>query len=239
MLFTQGFGTRRECAGLIASGWVAIDGATCRDPEREIEPHGLAFAVRGELWTYHERAVLVMNKPTGHECSQKPKHHPSVYSLLPPPLRGRGVQAVGRLDEDTTGVLLFTDDGALIHRLTSPKHHVPKVYEVMAKHALDDAQLARLREGVVLDDDPASVRAAAVERTGDATLRLTLTEGKYHQVKRMIAAVGNRCVGLHRSAIGGLVLDAALAPGQWRWLCPTERRLVQAPEVGSPASAAR
>ena len=84
-----------------------------------------------------QRAFLVMNKPAGYECSQKPKHHPSVYSLLPGPLRGRGVQAIGRLDEDTTGVLLFTDDGTLIHRLTSPKHHVPKVYEVGCKHPVD------------------------------------------------------------------------------------------------------
>jgi len=221
MLFTQGFGTRRECAGLIASGWVAIDGATCRDPEREIEPHGLAFAVRGELWTYHERAVLVMNKPTGHECSQKPKHHPSVYSLLPPPLRGRGVQAVGRLDEDTTGVLLFTDDGALIHRLTSPKHHVPKVYEVGCRHAVDAQQVERLREGVLLHDENESVRAAACEPTGPAALRLTLVEGKYHQVKRMIAAVGNRVETLVRSDFGGIRVDA-LAPGAWRWLSDEE-----------------
>jgi 16S rRNA pseudouridine516 synthase len=159
-------------------------------------------------------------------------------TLLPVPLRTRakgGVQAVGRLDVDTTGALLLTDDGPLLHRLTSPKHHVPKVYEVTAKHPLDDAQLARLHEGVVLDDDPAPVRAAAVERTGETTLRLTLTEGKYHQVTRMIAAAGHRCVALHRSAIGGLALDASLAPGQWRWLGPAERRLLEAPGGGRSA----
>ena len=225
MLFTQGFGTRRECAGLIASGWVAIEGAPCRDPEREIEPRGLDFAVRGERWTYHERAVLVMNKPGGHECSQKPKHHPSVYSLLPGPLRERGVQAIGRLDEDTTGVLLFTDDGALIHRLTSPKHHVPKVYEIGCRHPVDALQVARLREGVLLHDENESVRAAACESTGPATLRLTLVEGKYHQVKRMIAAAGNRVETLARSDFGGIRADA-LAPGAWRWLNDEEVAMV-------------
>jgi len=243
LLFSQGFGTRRGCEALLLGGRVRHAGRGVEDPDEEVAPaEGFEFEVEGRCWPYHEHALLLLHKPAGYECSQRPGAAPSVMTLLPAPLRTRGkggVQAVGRLDVDTTGALLLTDDGPLLHRLTSPKHHVPKVYEVMAKHALDDAQLARLREGVVLDDDPAPMRAAAVERTGDATLRLTLTEGKYHQVKRMIAAVGNRCVGLHRSAIGGLVLDAALAPGQWRWLCPTERRLVQAPEVGSPASAPR
>jgi 16S rRNA pseudouridine516 synthase len=120
----------------------------------------------------------MLHKPAGYECSQKPRHHPSVMSLLAAPLRARGVQPIGRLDEDTTGLLLLTDDGALIHRLTSPKHHVPKVYEVGCKHPVDDGQLARLRAGVVLDDDPAPVRAAAAERTGENSLALTLTEGR-------------------------------------------------------------
>ena len=217
LLFTQGFGSRRECAGLIAAGAVAIHGRVRDDPHEELEADGLVFSVRGEAWSYRERAVLAMNKPAGHECSQKPRHHPSVYSLLPAPLRRRGVQAIGRLDADTTGVLLFTDDGTLIHRLTSPKHHVPKVYEVRCAHPVDAAQLARLREGVVLHDDPAAVRAQACEATGESTLRLTLTEGKYHQVKRMVAAAGNRVESLHRSAFGAARTDD-LAPGAWRWI---------------------
>ena len=225
MLFSQGFGTRRECAGLVAAGWVTIDGHACRDPEQEFEPGGLTFVVRGERWTYHERAVLVMNKPAGHECSQKPKHHPSVHSLLPAPLRRRGVQAIGRLDEDTTGVLLFTDDGALIHRLTSPKHHVPKVYVVGCKHPVTAEQVERLREGVLLHDENETMRATACEQTGPATLRLTLVEGKYHQVKRMIAAVGNRVETLARSDFGGIRADA-LAPGAWRWLSDEEVAIV-------------
>ena len=150
--------------------------------------------------------------------SQKPKHHPSVLSLLPAPLRTRGVQPVGRLDEDTTGLLLLTDDGKFIHRMSSPRHHVPKVYEVTVKHPLDGQQVSRLLAGVVLDDDPKPVAAAACEAVGPTHLRLTLTEGKYHQVKRMVAAAGNRVEALHRSAFGALVLPADLAPGQWRWV---------------------
>jgi 16S rRNA pseudouridine516 synthase len=125
---------------------------------------------------------------------------------------------VGRLDQDTTGLLLLSDDGAFIHRMNSPRHHVPKVYEVTTRHALDEQQLARLRAGVVLMDDPQPVRAAACEAVTERHLRLTLTEGKYHQVKRMLAAVGNRAEALHRSRIGALQLPADLAPGQWRWL---------------------
>ena len=221
LLFSQGFGTRRECAGLIASGWVTVDGAICREPDRQVDPHGLGFSVRGEPWTYHERALLAMNKPAGYECSQKPRHHPSVYALLPAPLRRRGVQAIGRLDEDTTGVLLFSDDGTLIHRLTSPKHHVPKVYEVGCRHPIDPALVERLREGVLLHDENESVRAAACEATGPTTLRLTLVEGRYHQVKRMIAAAGNRVESLARSDFGGVRVDA-LASGAWRWLSDEE-----------------
>ena len=225
LLFTQGFGTRRECAGLIDAELVAIEGVVCSEADREVAPEGLNFSVRGEPWTYQERAFLVLNKPTGYECSQKPKHHASVYSLLPPPLRQRGVQAIGRLDEDTTGVLLFTDDGALIHRLTSPRHHVAKVYEVTCKHPVDAAQVEHLKRGVLLHDENETVCAAACVATGPASLRLTLVEGKYHQVKRMVAAAGNRVEALDRSDFGGVRVEA-LAPGAWRWLSDAEGRAV-------------
>jgi 16S rRNA pseudouridine516 synthase len=223
ILFSQGFGARRECEGLIASGHVSIDGRRIDNPFEDLATDGLVFTVRGEPWPFHEKALIVMNKPRGHECSQKPKHHPSVYSLLPPPLRIRDVQSVGRLDEDTTGLLLFTDDGALIHRWTSPKKHVRKVYEVGCKHPVTAEQVERLLAGVKLVDDPATVAAAAAELTGERAdglhgLRLTLTDGKYHQVKRMLAAVSNRVEMLHRSGFGALMLPADLAPGAWRWL---------------------
>jgi 16S rRNA pseudouridine516 synthase len=218
LLFSQGFGTRRDCAGLVQAGRVAIAGATADDPWAEVDPQGLVFQVEGTAWPYRERALIAMNKPAGHECSQKPKHHPSVYSLLPAPLRRRDMQAIGRLDEDTTGLLLLTDDGQLIHRWTSPKLHLPKVYEVTCKHAVEPAQVESLLAGVTLIDDPRPVRAAACEATGSHALRLTLTEGKYHQVKRMLAAVGNRVEGLHRSTFGACALPPELAPGAWCWL---------------------
>lgn len=226
LLFTQGFGTRRECAGLVAAGRVRVAGRAVDDPFEEVAAaHGaFEFEVDGRTWPYLEKALVLLHKPAGYECSQKPRHHPSVLMLLPPPLRTRGVQPVGRLDEDTTGLLLLTDDGTLIHRLTSPKKVVPKVYEATTKHPATEAQAQALRDGVRLHGEPGDppggvpARAAACEAAGDHLLRITLTEGKYHQVKRMVAAVGNRVEGLHRSQIGGLVLPADLLPGQWRWL---------------------
>jgi 16S rRNA pseudouridine516 synthase len=222
ILYSQGFGARRECEGLIAAGLVSVHAEVCDDPFREFVPAGLRFTVQGVEWPYFEKALVLLHKPAGYECSQKPKHHPSVMTLLPGPLRRREVQPIGRLDEDTTGLLLLTDDGALIHRLTSPKKHVPKVYEVGCKHAVAADQIARLLAGVVLDDSPVPVRAAGCEPIGEAGLRLTLLEGKYHQVKRMVAAVGNRVETLHRSAFGELALPADLPSGQWRWLAGPE-----------------
>lgn len=217
VLFSQGFGTRRECAGLITAGLVRHQGSVVVD-DGDVGTAGLIFEVEGQAWSFQERALIVMHKPAGYECSLKPSAWPGVHTLLPMPLRRRGVQPVGRLDQDTTGLLLLTDDGALLHKLTSPKHHVPKVYDVTAKHPVTQAQIDALLAGVVLDDDPSAVRADAAELMAGGTLRLTLVQGKYHQVKRMLAAVGNRVEALHRSAMGRLTLPADLAAGQWRWL---------------------
>ena len=235
ILYTQGFGTRRVCAGLVQQGFVTVGGSVVRDPSTDLPANddqpleGMAFTVQGTPWEYHEKAYLILHKPAGTECSQKPSTYPSIYTLLPSPLRLRpnkgavqGVQAIGRLDQDTTGLLLLTDDGQFIHRMGSPKHHVPKVYEVTTKHPVDDGQVAKLLAGVVLDDDPKPVCAAACEAVDSLHLRLTLTEGKYHQVKRMLAAVGNRVEALHRSRIGGLELSSDLPLGQWRWLTHDE-----------------
>jgi 16S rRNA pseudouridine516 synthase len=218
ILFSQGIGTRRVCAGMVEAGLVRLGERTLDNPNEDLPTEGLVLTVEGKPWPYHEKALILLHKPAGYECSQKPKHHPSVMTLLPPPLRNRGVQPIGRLDEDTTGLLLLTEDGGLIHKLTSPKHHVPKVYEVGCKHPLDASQVERLLAGVVLDDDPAPVRAAACEAVSEHHLRLTLTEGKYHQVKRMVAAVGNRVETLHRSQFGHLSIPAGLAAGQWCWV---------------------
>jgi 16S rRNA pseudouridine516 synthase len=234
-LVSQGFGTRRDCEGLVGLGLVELDGVRLDDPYEEVDVEGRTFTVDGKRWPFREKAIIALNKPAHTECSKKPKHHPSVYALLPAPLLRRDVQSIGRLDEDSTGLLLFTDDGQLLHRWTSPKHHVPKVYDVGCKHPVSDEQLARLLAGVVLLDDPKPVAALAAEHWDGAPaglhgVRLTLAEGKYHQVKRMMAAVSNRVESLHRSRFGAFALPADLPVGAWCW--------VDGPEAIVPPAAA-
>ncbi|HMV21279.1 MAG: pseudouridine synthase [Betaproteobacteria bacterium] len=218
LLQRQGFGTRKGCRALVRQGRVALAGQTCDDPFVEVDTDGLVFSVDGTVWRWQESATVILNKPAGYECSQRPRHHPSVLELLPGPLRERGVQPVGRLDEDTTGLLIVTDDGSLNHRLSSPRKKLPKVYVATTADPLDAIQVERLLAGVVLNDDPEPVAAAGAEIVAPNRLRLTLTQGKYHQVKRMIGAAGNRVVALHRESIGGLSLPPDLPPGAWRWL---------------------
>ncbi|MDD5366543.1 MAG: 16S rRNA pseudouridine(516) synthase [Gallionellaceae bacterium] len=222
ILQSQGFGNRKACRALVRARRVAVGGETLLDPFAESTLAGLVLQVDGVDWPYREKAYLMLNKPTGHECSRAPRHHPSVLSLLPEPLRNRDVQPVGRLDEDTTGLLLLSDDGQFIHRLISPKHKVAKVYEVTAKHPVDDGQIAALLAGVQLHDEPEAITAAACTRISERVIHLSLTEGKYHQVKRMLAAAGNRVEALKRIAIGPLKLPEDLPEGGWRWLEESE-----------------
>lgn len=221
ILFAQGFGERRVCDGLVLNGLVQVEGVVVDDPDAAFPEDRLNLVVDGMPWVTHVKALIMLHKPAGYECSLKPGAWPGVHNLLPVPLRRRGLQPVGRLDQDTTGLLLLTDDGPLLHKLTSPKHHVPKIYEVTCKHPVTPAMCEKLLKGVVLDDDPTPVLADAAEAIGEGEtlhLRLTLLQGKYHQVKRMVAAVSNRVEGLHRSQIGRLTLPDDLAPGQWRWI---------------------
>jgi len=227
ILQSQGFGSRKECRQIIRDGRVLVAGEMIDDPSAELAVDGLNFEVDGEAWNYHDRVYVMIHKPSGYECSRAPKHHPSVLSLLPPPLVKRGVQTVGRLDEDTSGLLLCTDDGEFIHRLISPKYKVPKVYSVTTKHPIADAQLAALQQGVLLHDAPEPVAAHACRRMDERLLEMTLMEGRYHQVKRMVAAAGNRVEALARVAVGGLLLPADLAPGGWRWLAATDLELIE------------
>jgi 16S rRNA pseudouridine516 synthase len=238
ILYSQGFGSRRECAAILARGEVQVDAQTVTEPDAEFNTEGLSFKVKGVPWPFHAQALLMLHKPAGYECSRQPQQHASVLSLLPGPLRQRDVQPVGRLDQDTTGLLLLTDDGQLIHRLTSPKHHVQKVYEVSTKHAVTAEQVAQLLAGVVLHDDPKPALATTCEQSGECRLRMTLTDGRYHQVKRMLAAVGNRVEGLHRSMFGSLQLPADLASGHWRWLTAAERAALSARPAPAQAAAA-
>jgi len=217
-LQSQGFGTRKHCVARVRAGEVAVNGVVCDNPEAQVDPAQLELTLDGVTWPYREKVYVLMHKPAGYECSHHPSHHSSVFALLPPHLLQRGVQCVGRLDQDSTGLLLFSDDGQFIHRMTSPKKNVAKVYRAVCADPVSDAMLEALRSGVQLNDEPAPIAALACERLDETSLRLTLSEGKYHQVKRMIGATGNRVEALHREAIGHFVLPESLSPAGWCWL---------------------
>ena len=229
ILFSQGFGTRRYCSDLVYADLVEVNGVLADDPEIKMDPEGLVLRVEGIDWAYHEKAYIAFNKPANYECSHKTKHHPSVYSLLPKPLIERGVQCVGRLDQDTTGLLLLSDDGQFIHRMTTPKKNIGKVYEITAAEPITQKQIDHLLGGVVLDDDPSPCFAKACVLMDERRLAMTIVEGRYHQVKRMLAAVGNHVALLHRSSIGAYAMATDLKEGQWRWINPHEMTLLAQP----------
>lgn len=223
LLQQQGFGSRKECRQLIEYGWVTLDGEVVEDWRLPVEPATLGrLAVDGQEWPLlPERLYVMLHKPAGYETSHKPIHHPSVYTLLPTQLRNRDISAVGRLDADTTGLLLFTTDGPFVHAMTSPKKQVPKYYRVTTRHPVDEALLDRLREGVLLHDENETLAADDVRQLDSHVLMMAITQGKYHQVKRMVAAAGNRVEQLHREALGKVTLGD-LALGQWRLLTTEE-----------------
>lgn len=218
ILQQQGFGTRAYCTALIETGDVPINGEFCDDPDAIFELDGLHWEIDGRVWPYREFMYVLMNKPAGVECSQKPKHHKSVLTLLPSNLRERDVQCVGRLDVDTTGLLLLSDDGQFIHKNTSPKKNVDKIYHATCRHPISDEMIHALKTGVLLHDENETLTATdarVLTEQGDNVLELTLREGKYHQVKRMVAAAGNRVDELHRVSVGEFVLPTDLKLGEW------------------------
>lgn len=229
LLQSQGFGSRKYCRELVRARRVSVNGEPCADPDRDFAETGLVLGVDGQDWPWREKAYLVMNKPAGYECSRQARDHPSVFGLLPAPLVARGVQCVGRLDQDTTGLLLLSDDGDFIHHHTSPRRQVGKTYRVTCKHAVDDGMLRALLEGVLLRDEVAPLAARRCVWLGERELELTIVEGKYHQVKRMVAAAGNRVEALQRTAVGGYILPATLPAGNWQWLEAAELDLLRSP----------
>ncbi|RZI42723.1 16S rRNA pseudouridine(516) synthase [Herbaspirillum sp. HC18] len=219
ILQSQGFGSRKWCRELISDGEVSVGGEVVSDYRAAYDPAGLTFTVFGETWEYREKVYIVLNKPPGYECSRKPSHHPGVLTLLPEQFTWRDVQPVGRLDHDTTGLLLMSDDGAFIHAQSSPRRHVPKLYVASTHAPVTDELVAALLAGVQLHDEPAPIVAKSCRRLDEYRIEIVLEQGKYHQVKRMLAAAGNHCVALQRTAIGGLTLDMLeLEEGDWRYL---------------------
>lgn len=226
ILQSQGFGSRKQCRFLIENGKVKVNNTSCSDPKANFVTDNLEFSVASQTWQYREKVYIAMNKPVGFECSHNPQHHQSVFSLLPPQLIERGVQCVGRLDQDTTGLLLLTDDGAYLHSLTHPRRHVPKRYRMTTHEPVTAEQIARLEAGVELIGEKELLRAYQCSLEDNHVLSFTIHQGIYHQVKRMIAVVGNHVVALHRAQIGQFELGD-ISEGQWVYLSGEQQQLTK------------
>jgi 16S rRNA pseudouridine516 synthase len=227
ILQSQGFGTRKWCRELIADGEVTIRGETVTDYRTAFETDGLAITLFDEEWIYREHVYIALNKPADFECSRKPSHHPGVLTILPEQFTWRDVQPVGRLDHDTTGLLLMSDDGAFIHAQSSPRRHIPKVYVATTHDPVTPALVGQLLAGISLHDEPAPLAAQRCSAVDSHQLEIVLEQGKYHQVKRMLAAAGNHCTALRRMAIGALTLNALeLDEGEWCYLDDAELALL-------------
>lgn len=225
ILQSQGFGTKKQCRLMVQNGWVDIGGEVIEDAQAEFDPVGLLFTVDDLEWMYRKQVYIALNKPAGVECSRRPSHHRGVLALLPDNFTLRDVQPVGRLDHDTTGLLLLSDDGAFIHAQSHSKRHVTKTYVATTADPVTDELVLQLNSGVQLVDEPAPLQAQA-RQLDTHRIEIVLDQGKYHQVRRMLAAAGNHCAALQRTAIGGLTLDALdLAEGGWCYL--TDAQMAQ------------
>ena len=214
--------TRSEARALIRAGRVLVDGTVARAPEEKY-PDAASITVDGAPLDCRRTRYLMLHKPAGLLSATEDRDQPTVLDLLPPELRRLGLFPVGRLDKDTTGLLLLTNDGDFAHRVTAPKSRVPKRYLAVVDGALDESDAAALEAGITLGDGTQCL-PARLERTKRAdTGYVTVYEGRYHQVKRMLAALGKPVLRLHRARIGALALDPALAPGQYRELTEAER----------------
>ena len=217
MLQSQGFGSRKHCQQLIKNGAVSIEGEKIDQPKHKLDLNNLSFSVYDQHFEYREKVYIALNKPQGYECSHQATHHFSVFDFFNDVLMNRGLQCVGRLDQDTSGLLLLTDDGQFLQALTHPKKHVAKVYQMQTVDPLTEQQILQLQQGVELHNESGIFAATNVVQLAENELQVTIHQGVYHQVKRMLAAVGNKVERLQRQQIGALTLPE-LEQGKWIYL---------------------
>ena len=226
ILASQGAGTRSEVRKMIWAGRVTVDGELCCSIDRRLEPSEHEIAVNGVSVCYRKYLYIMMNKPEGAISASNDSHVRTVVDLLPPSLRRKGLFPVGRLDKDTTGLLIITDDGAFAHSVTSPGKKVFKTYRATLDGVLSEADMKYLSDGAVIDGGeiclPAQVAVLDQERF---IYEIKIREGKYHQIKRMAQSVGRRVLALERTAVGALTLDPSLERGEAREMTERERSL--------------
>lgn len=213
--------SRKDARELIRRGEVRVNGAAAKSPEQKISPDDDVITLRGERIGYKRFLYIMLNKPAGVVCASRDGLSETVIELLPPELRRSGLFPAGRLDKDTVGFVLITDDGILAHRILSPKSHVPKKYFVRLRDELIPEAKKLFAEGIVIDGEEKCLPAELNVLT-PRECELTLHEGKYHQIKRMFSALGNEVTYLKRTEIAGILLDSALMEGHARELSEAE-----------------
>ena len=216
--------SRREVKNLIRQGRVLVDGVPARSAEEKADPETVRITVNGELLTYRRYTWVMMNKPAGYLSATEDGRGATVLDLLPQELQRQGLFPVGRLDKDTEGLLLFTNEGGLAHDLLSPRHHVDKVYYARVAGRLTEEDRRAFEQGITLEDGlvcmPAGLEILSAGEESEA--HVTLREGKFHQVKRMLASRGKPVTYLERIRMGNLTLDENLPRGGYRFLLPEE-----------------
>lgn len=242
VLSNMGYGSRAELKKMVRQGSITVNAAVVKDPGMHVDPHRDVIEVEGERVLYREFIYLMLHKPPGVVSATEDKRDRTVLDLLDESYLVYEPFPVGRLDKDTEGLLLLTNDGKLSHELLSPKKHVPKTYEADVAGRVGEEDVVLFSRGVTLDDGyvtlPAELTVRSVEEREQGPLSkisLTIHEGKFHQVKRMFEAVGKKVVYLKRVSMGGLQLDETLAMGTYRELTPQELSLLGKLPSESPA----
>ena len=223
LITSSGAASRKEAALAIRRGEVLVDGVAVRDPAAKIDETRAHLTLRGAPLVFQKHVYVMLNKPSGYVSATEDKHLPYVLELLSPELRRRGLFPVGRLDRDTLGLLIMTDDGDTAHRLLAPRRGIEKVYRFACRDPLSDSDIGRFAAGMTIDGGEVCRPARLFPDPDGLSGTVTLTEGKYHEVKRMFEAVGNRITSLERISFAGLPLDPSLARGQWRELTDDKR----------------
>ncbi len=225
IIASQGQYSRKEVKALIAKRRIAVDGRVVSSSSEKADPMTMLLTVDGKPLEFKRNLYLVLNKPKGYVSATEDREHPTVLELVPQEYRGRDLFPAGRLDRDTTGLMIITDDGVLAHNILAPKKHVPKRYHVELDIPVTEEMRLGFSEGVMLNDGVC--KAADLIKTGEKTAEVTLREGRYHQIKRMFGCFGAEVVELKRLGMGKLTLPEDLAEGECREMSEEELALLK------------
>ena len=229
ILASQGTLSRRDVKEIMKKGRVSVNGTVVKDSSIKFDIYKDEVCLDGEKIALKKHIYIMMNKPQGVVSASEGEKEETVVDLVPNEFYRKGLFPAGRLDKDTTGFVLITDDGDFAHKILSPKNHIFKTYLARLDHELSEADIRMLENGITLGDGTIlkEAKVEIVEQSDTPLVKIMICEGKYHQVKRMFAAAGNRVVALHRSKMGELELDSALNPGECREITPEELQKIQ------------